>query len=753
MRTLLRRLAKTLGAAGALVLLLLALLAGAVWLTLPGTRQVATIPGLSAPVDITYDADWVPRIHAASETDAAAALGWLHASDRLFEMDLMRRAASGRLSEIAGPATLPIDKMMRTLGLRRAAIADYAALPDDTKAILKAYAQGVNAFIAAKGRFAAPEFLALGAPEQWKPVDSLLWAKTMGLWLSMNWRQELARQRLAGKVPRTVIDQLWASTWPSPSAHAWLSPLTRFATMALPDFPAPYTRPRSASNEWAVDGSHTATGAPLLAGDPHLEYGFPGIWYLARIDLPGRVLAGATAPGVPFLVLGHNGKIAWTFTTTGADTQDIFVETAAGPGQYQTPDGPRPFIVREERIKVRGQPDTVLTVRETRHGPVISEGDGPILAVEMANLLPDDTAATGLLALNRATSVAEAGVAAEEIESPVQNLLVADGKTIGQFVTGREPIRKAGDGTAPVPGDGSHDWIGWASGQQLPHSVSPPSGRLLNANEPVWPPGFPVPMAHDTFGDWRARRIGDLLDKSDRHTPADFAAMQMDVVDLFARHVMPMLRTIDGVPAELRDWDGAATMQSPAPLIFAAWMQRFYQAILQRADAGSGLGEPMPDFVASVLAPDGAHWCGGDCRPLLRDTLAEAMQRLKDAYGANPADWHWGDVHQATFAHPLLRAIPILRNFGIIDVPCPGDDATVFQGSYDAAFRSVHGPSFRGVYDLADLDRSLFMEAPGQSGNLFSPHARDFAIRWRDGATITLGPRAARVTGTVRLIP
>ncbi len=195
-------------------------------------------------------------------------------------------------------------------------------------------------------------------------------------------------------------------------------PLTRFAAAAarlasvLPRFPGPYTMPPSASNEWAVDGRHTATGAPLLAGDPHLAFSFPGIWYLARIDMPGRVLAGATAPGVPFLVLGHNGKIAWTFTTTGADVQDIFIETPAGPGEYQTPDGPKPFAVREERIKVRGQADVVLTVRETRHGPVISDldhPDGPIMAVAMGNLQPGDTAASGLLALNRAASVQEAG--------------------------------------------------------------------------------------------------------------------------------------------------------------------------------------------------------------------------------------------------------------------------------------------------------------------------------------------------------
>ena len=510
---------------------------------MPGSQQTASIPGLSGPVDITYDADGVPRIRAGSEQDAATALGFLHARDRMFQMELMRRAASGRLSEIAGPATLPIDRMMRTLGLRQHAVADFATLPPDTKAILEAYARGVNAWIDLKGRFAAPEFLVLGAPEPWEAQDSLLWAKTMGLWLSMNWRQELARQALAGHVPAAVLDQLWPRQPGVPAPDAMNQPLTRFAEAAarlaavLPHFPAPYTMPQTASNEWAVDGRHTATGAPLLAGDPHLAFGFPGIWYLARIDTPNHVLAGGTAPGVPFLVLGHNEKIAWTFTTTGADVQDIFIEKPAGPGEYQTPDGPKPFTVREERIKVRGQADVVLTVRETRHGPVISDldhPDGPIMAVSMGNLQPGDTAAAGLLALNRATSVQEAGVAAAQISSPVQNLLVADAKTIGLFVTGRVPIRKAGDGSAPVPGDdGSHDWVGWASGEQLPHSVSPESGRLVNANEPVWPPDFPVFMGRDTFGDWRAKRIRDMLEKSDRHTPADFAAMQTDVVDRF----------------------------------------------------------------------------------------------------------------------------------------------------------------------------------------------------------------------------
>jgi penicillin G amidase len=769
MTSLVRGFARVLAAIRAVVLLLAALVVGAVWLTVPGTQQTASISGLSGVVDIRYDTDWVPRIRAGSETDAASALGFLHARDRLFQMELMRRAASGRLSEIAGPATLPMDRMMRTLGLRQRAMADFATLPPDTQTVLEAYARGVNALIDLKGRFAAPEFLVMGSPERWEATDCLLWAKTMGLWLSMNWRQELARQAVAGRVPAAMLEQMWPSQTAVPAPDAMNASSTRFAETAsrlfavLPQFPRAYTLPWSASNEWAVDGRHSVTGRPLLAGDPHLAFSFPGIWYLARIDMPGRVLAGATAPGVPFLVLGHNGKIAWTFTTTGADVQDIFIETPAGPGEYQTPSGPKPFALREERIKVRGQDDVVLTVRATRHGPVISDldhPDGPIMAVAMGNLQPTDTAASGLLALNRAGSVQDAGTAATAISSPVQNLLVADANTIGMFVTGRVPIRKAGDGSAPVPGDGSHDWTGWASGEQLPRSVSPESGRIVNANEPVWQPDFPIFMSRDTFGPWRANRIRELLTQSDRQTLADFAAMQVDVVDPFARQVLPALMAVPGITGTgekalglLQGWDGSAAMGSPAPLIFNAWMEAFYNAVLRHAGLTAGVGAPVSDFVASVLSPAGAHWCDGDCGSMLRDSLGDAVRDLSARFGDDPATWRWGEAHQATFAHPMLRNVPVLGSLTTISVPSPGDDTTLDRGGTNTTFESVHGAAYRGVYDLSELDRSLFMVTPGQSGNPFSSHARDFVMGWRDGATITLGPTAASIGGTVHLIP
>jgi penicillin amidase len=768
MRALFRLLRRLLVWFGFIVLFIAAVVTGVLWLTLPPRSQQARIPGLSGPVDIGFDADGIPRIHAANAIDAAAALGFVHARDRLFQMELMRRAASGRLSEIAGPATLGFDRTMRTLGLRRSAVADYPALPAETRAMLEAYARGVNAWIAERGRFSAPEFLFLGKPELWEPVDSLLWGETMGLWLSANWRTELSRQSLAAHVAQQTIEELWPPADGDGRPQAALEPMLRHVASelaaVLPRFPDPYTLPGTASNEWAVDGRHTATGAPLLAGDPHLGFGFPSIWYLARIETPGTVLTGATAPGVPFLVLGHNGHIAWTFTTTGADVQDVFIEAPAGDGEYQTPDGPRPFTVREERIKVRGQSDQVLTVRETRHGPVVSDlqgGSGPILAVAMGNLAPGNTAAAGLLALNLAQDVDAAGKAAEMITSPVQNLLVADRERIALYVTGRVPIRRSGDASAPVPGDGSHDWTGWASGDLLPRYVAPASGRLVNANDRVAPPDFPAFLGRDWFGDWRAQRIRELLGRSDRHTAADFARMQVDVHSAFAPQILQRLLAVPvtedtarRAQGLLRDWDGSMTMDAPQPLIFNAWVQFFYGRVLEQAGIAVSDGGPLSEFVAYVLSPSGAHWCGGDCTALLQAALSDATTDLARRFGADPARWRWGEAHPAIFAHPVLRPLPILGKLGTLSIPSPGDDTTIDRGGpVYKQFQSVHGAEYRGVYDLADLDRSLFIMAPGQSGNLLSRHARDFLTRWRDGATVTLGPLPHATTATIRLTP
>ncbi len=781
MRRALRLFRTTLLVLVALVLLVAAGVGGLIWMALPGGDLRAAIPGLSAPVDVQIDPDGIPRLRAQNALDAAAALGFLHARERLFQMDMMRRAAAGEVSEIAGPITLPLDRMMRTLGVRERATADLAGLPAPTRAMLDAYARGVNAWISRRGRFSADEFVVLGAPKPWSAVDSLLWGKTMGLYLSGNWRVELVRQQLLGRMSPAAIEALWpsgqdgaghpeASATPDPAAAAALKQLG----MLLPTFPDPFTLPGEASNEWAVDGKHSATGAPLLAGDPHLAYGQPGIWYLARIETPSGVLAGATAPGVPFLVLGHNAHIAWTFTTTGSDVQDLFIETPAGADKYMTPDGPAAFSTRAETIHVRGEPDVLWTVRETRHGPVISdlidrpgETASPILALSMANLMPGDIAAAGLQALNEATDVAAAGRAAEMITSPNQNLLVADRDTIGLFVTGRVPVRRAGDGAFAQPGaDGAHDWIGWASGARLPHVVAPASGRLVNANERVAPPDFPVFLGKDWFSDERARRIREMLGALPKASVADFARMQLDTTSVTARDLLPMLARVapsdplsKAALALLSGWDATMAIDRPQPLIFNAWMREIDNSILRRADASGrdvrGAAAPWPGLVPAILkGPNDAAACGGDCAKMLSGTLRAAMNALAARFGPDPAAWRWGAAHEAVFANPVLRMLPMLGPLTEARIAAPGDDTTVDRGAMaPQSFDSVHGASFRGVYDLADLDRSRFMVAPGQSGHAASRLARNFVQRWRDGDTVPLGPEPARVETRLRLVP
>ncbi len=774
MRILVRLLRLALILLVTLVSAVVAAVLAAMWLTLPGGGLRAAIPGLHGPVAIDIDSDGIPRVRAGDPLDAAAALGFLHARERLFEMDVMRRAASGALAEELGAQALPIDRFMRTMGVRRHAEADLKLLPPSTRDLLDAYARGVNAWMDRRGRLAAPEFVLLGRPAPWQAIDSLLWGKTMGLYLSGNWRVELARLALARTMTPAAIDALWPDQNTPGRPQAALLPDARLAATAtrlvaaVPVFPAPFTLPSQASNAWAVDGRNTTTGAPLLAGDPHLGFSLPSIWYLARIETPGRVLVGATAPGVPMLVLGHNGHIAWSFTTTGADTQDMFIETPAGPGMYATPDGPRPYATRTEVIHVLGRADERLPVRETRHGPVVSDivdPTGPVLSLSMANLEPGDTAAAGLIALDDAGDVDAAGRAAAIISEPVQNLMVADRSRIALFVTGRVPIRRGGDGAQPVSGaDGSHDWIGYASGEALPHYVTPASGRLVNANDRVAPPDFPVFLGRDFFDDWRARRIREMLDAVATHDVADFAAMQVDVASLFARETLPRLRAVPTTDAMSRkalallsDWDQRMTRDTPQPLIFNAWMRRFAAAVIERLHVPAGDREaaaPWPEITAHALSPSGAGWCGGDCTKLLSDTLQAATSALATQYGDEPANWRWGMAHRAQFEHPLLRLWPWLGRVTGATIASPGDDSTVDRGGLAyGSFNSVHGASYRGVYDLSDLDRSLFAIAPGQSGNLVSNLSRNFLQRWRDGGTVTIGSATGPQATHIALVP
>ncbi len=475
---------------------LLLVIAGGFYLyllsSLPQTRGHLVLHGPKAEIRIERDADGIPLITARDDDDAAFGLGFVHAQDRLFQMELARRYAAGRLAEIFGPEALPADREMRVLGLYRAAAAAIPFLSPQMNRVLDAYAAGVNAFIASRRGARPPEFLLLRfAPEPWRAADSLAWGKLMALRLDGNFRGELLRAQMARSIPAADLAFLYPE-YPAdaPTTLAQMLPIYRRLGLgrlygALP----PAVGPIYASNNWVVDGRHSASGKPLLANDPHLELAAPGPWYLARLKTPEGEIAGATAAGVPVVVIGHNAHIAWGFTTTTSDVEDLFVEKVdpADPARYLTPQGSAPFIVRREKILVRGAAPVDITVRATRHGPVLSDvlppgtaDPGYVLALSATLLVPQDRSAEALWEAGHATDWPSFHAAWRNFVGPPQNVVYADDAgTIGFIAPGLVPIRRSGDGWMPAPGwTGDHDWQGFIPFDALPSAVNPSIGAF-----------------------------------------------------------------------------------------------------------------------------------------------------------------------------------------------------------------------------------------------------------------------------------
>ena len=764
----------------ALLLLPLVAAAGA-WFwaraSLPQTEGELRLAGLAAPAEILRDADGLVTIRAADRADAAFALGYAHAQDRLWQMDFMRRTGAGRLSEVAGEATLQLDRFMRGLGLYRTAEANLAALSPETRALLEAYSAGVNAFIAEPGGPWPPEFLVLRyEPEPWRPADSLVWGRLMALQLSSNWRDELLRLRLAKRLTEAQIDFLWPD-YPSDA------PVAIERVNALLEAPAPNARrlaellpwslaPKKASNSWALSGARTESGAPILANDPHLGFSAPGHWYLARIETPEGVLAGATAPGGPFVVLGHNSQIAWGFTTTEGDTQDLFIErlSTGQEGHYDTPEGPRAFETRQETIVVRDAEPERLTVRETRNGLVISDlqpgllellEPGQVLSLAWPALAPDDRTGDALASLNRARNWDQFLEAMRHFHSPQQNVIYADrAGTIGLAVPARVPKRRAGDGRRPVPGwTGEYDWLGNLAFEDLPQGRDPADGSIVTANNRMADNGKDRLVNPDWRNPYRAERIEALLAGLDRSSLADNQAIQLDIRSMAAERLLPLFLELSEqagghqeIRATLAAWDLEMDRRRPEPLIFAAWLDAVNRALLAD-ELGPEMGAfawPNPILIESILTRT-TEWCDDvttaaeeTCAERVAGALERALQALRASYGEDRAAWRWGDAHRVRLAHPLFGRIPLLRDLvdrvlatdgGAISV---NRGASPFGGPFERRFEHIHGPGLRALYDLGDLDRSRFMIATGQSGHPLSPHYLDFAERWRDGAYVTL---------------
>jgi penicillin G amidase len=774
--------------------LLLVLAAFGIWLALAASlpRYAGTIAtaGLGRPVRILRDANAIPHVEAASEADAYQAMGYLHGQDRLWQMEFDRLAGQGRLAEVLGEAALPVDRYLRTLGLAARAEADLATQSPADLALLEAYARGVNAAIAGYGIALPPEFLLLRhRPEPWRPVDCLRLQKLLALTLSGNWRQELLRARLAQRLRPDQLADLWPGEEPA-------GPITMAAALdglpldalaaALP--PAPPAG--LGSNVWVAAGSRTASRQPLLANDPHLPLQLPGQWYLVQIEVPGLSVIGATLPGLPFVVLGRNRELAWGFSTTGSDTQDLFIEQVdpADPGRYRTPDGSEPFTIRREQIAVRGGAPVPLEIRTTRHGPVVSDlaaatagvaGAGRVLALAWTQLQGQDTTVSAGFGLGRARNLAEFVAAAERYTGAEQNMAFAarDG-TIGMISPGLVPIRRQGDGRLPVPGwSGDFDWVGTIPADRLPRVVDPPGGLLVNANNRLVDGSYHYFLTADWEPPLRARRIVELLG-SRRDLDADaMAAVQLDVTSALASRFLPYLPLPESVAPNrrelleaLRAWDGRAMAGQPEPLAFAAWYDE-----LGRAIAGDELGPALADlgtgkalFLGRVLEQRQV-WCDVNgttpvetCAERSAAAFATAMTALEGRYGEDWHSWRWGDAHPAVLAHRPFEAQPLLRRWFSRLLPVGGDDSTVDVAHAgrtrdELPFGVVHAAGYRAIYDLAAPDGSRWIAATGQSGHPLSRHYADLAGSWQQGRYLMMttdpGANAAGALGVLELQP
>lgn len=763
-----------------LVLLGLAVAAsGYLWLRqgLPVVDGERRLAGLTAPVEIVRDRHAIPHISGETISDVIFAEGYAHAQDRLWQMEFQRRVGAGRLAEVVGPDALPTDRFMRLLGFYRLAEASLAHLSDESRAWLDAYAAGVNAFLDDRSGPLPPEFLIFGHDqiEPWKPADSVVWIKMMALDLSRNWQNELLRARLATRLSEEQIADLWPD-YPSSAPVTLAAELNGLDLERLASVLPPAPPPGLGSNGWVVSGARSRSGAPLLANDPHLGYRTPGAWYLAHLKAPALELIGASMPGVPGIVLGHNGEIAWGMTNTGPDSQDLFIEKIDpdDPGRYLTPEGSEPFEVRTEVIAVEGGENVELAVRSTRHGPVISDllsaspevaGAGRVLALAWTALIEDDTSIETLFDLTKARDWAGFQDAVRDHDVPQQNLFYADrAGHIGMVAPGRVPIRRSGDGLWPVPGwTGEHDWIGFIPPDALPRRADPADGQLMNANNRIVPEDYPYLITAIWEPPHRARRIDALLGDG-QHDLDSFAALQLDQFSLLADDVLPFM--LQASPSterarqaadRLRAWDRVMRAEAAEPLIFAAWYRELTRLIYQDelGPLFSSFWGIRPQFIERVLE-EKPVWCDDldterveTCEDLAATALDLALDDLASRFGEDAEAWRWGDAHPAAMDHPVLGGVPVLGDLVNIVQPVGGDSVTVNVGHYshhDEAhpFQSIQGPSYRGLYDLADLDRSRFVAATGQSGHPLSAHYRDLTDLWAAGETVPMTRDPAR---------
>lgn len=761
--------------------------AGYYWLLkrpLPQTAGQLSLSGLQEGVEVLRDPWGVPHIYAQNETDLFFAQGFVHAQDRLWQMEFQRRLVAGRLSEIFGKQTLQVDRWLRILSMRRVAEQGAELLKPEVSAAIEAYAAGVNARIAL-GRLPVEFTILRHQPQPWTVVDTLSWLKMMSWVLSVNWESELLRARLIDRLGPELAAELEPDYFercpiimPEGIDYSGIGERALKRAEDARPFTGPPTNAGLGSNNWTLCGARTESGAPLFANDMHLALSIPAIWYENHIEGGDLKATGISLPGLPGIISGHNGRVAWGYTNGFDDVQDLYMERLRnnpdGRVQYEYQGAWLDAQVIREEIRVKGGETEFEDVIVTRHGPIInslnnypgqSQEEQP-LALRWISLEPEATANT-ILATLRARSCHEFHESLRDWVAPLQNIVHADIEgNIAYSHPGHVPIRAKGDGTIPVPGwTGEYEWTGYIPFDELPHVINPDRGYIVTANNRIVEEDYPYFLTtEDIFGADRALRITELLEAREKISVEYVKKMQFDQLSVTAREVKAYLEQLDvagdaRLAAALdliRAWDGTHSVDSSAAAVYQVFMRRMIFLCLgdKLGDLTihyAGLG-PTPGltegsifgarawmWIEKTLADPHSHWFDqgdGETRDdIMRLALAETVDYLTAELGPDSTAWAWGKLHKLTYSHPLGQVKPLDRLFNRGPYPLGGDGTTIWMGlttQHDLSNPGVIGPPFRFIADLSDLRNSWGLLAPGNSGHPGSKHYDDQAQAWFD---------------------
>ena len=786
--------------------------------SLPDYDAEAAVLGLNAPVEVVRDNANVPHIFGENDADVYFALGFAHAQDRLWQMTMLRRTAQGRLSELFGERTLEIDKVIRRYDIYNLAVASVDDQDQSTTVALDAYAAGVNAWLAevnagARGR-GAPEMWLFNHPvSPWQAADSLAILKLMALQLSSHLEREVLRARTSLMLPAARLADLLPD---DPSTG--VATLPDYAQL-VPDLPRytpnmrmaygplnPSKTPNlaGASNAWAASIDRSAAGATLLANDPHLGLTAPTIWYLARLELQSGGIIGGTIPGMPIVLTGRSADLGWGLTSSYLDDQDVFLEelNPENATEYRTQSGWTPFRTRESIIRIKDAPAVTVKLRWSVNGPIMPATQydlgtitpaGHVTAIGWTALSDKDPSMSAGLAISRAHSVQDAIAAAENYIAPSQNLTLADRNQIAMKTIGAFPARDtAHQSQGRLPSYGylpQNRWKGRQPYADNPEFINPQGGILGNTNNKITDRPFPNHVSFEWGDSQRINRWQRLMQSRAVHTRESFIEAQLDTVSYTARSLLPLIgadlwftgaAAADGTSERRRQqalellaaWNGEMNEHLPEPLLYAAWL-RHLQDRLIRDEMGpltSEFTHPNPLFIERVFRNvDGASvWCDvlqsapvETCTDIARLALDDALIWIDENVGGTVASLRWGDLHQATHDHPVLGTAPVLNWFVNIRQSTSGGDNTLQRGLTSGTgpnpFQNVHSAGYRGVYDFADPDSSVFVSATGQSGHPLSRYYDNLGELWRRGEYIpmSLDPGLARAAavGITHLVP